>query len=181
MGVCVEHTFFPIHIFQFGDSMGWLFAAMELQWFVKIRNPFGPLLCCFTWVETFGVTFWDGWGAEFHGPGIPGRMLGWLPGIPVASGFKIGCALDKASCLTCFTEYELFLIRFHSLVQGEAFHTFSGSLRTSGGGWDQGRRVPFCGISDGYWMILLYVGYSLIGEMWKEFASLNLMYLDGWI
>jgi len=22
MGVCVEHTFFPIHIFQFGDSMG---------------------------------------------------------------------------------------------------------------------------------------------------------------
>jgi len=116
-----------------------------------------------------GRNFWGyflGWmGCRVPWAGHPRYNVGVTTWDPCSKRFQMGWALDKASCLTCFTEYEswnMFLIRFHSLVQGEAFHTFSGSLRTSGGGWDQGRRVPFCGISGGYWMILVYVDYSLI-------------------
>ena len=159
-----------IHFFQYiSSNLEIRWGDFLPQWNCNDLSRSGIHLVHFcvalTLAETFGVTFGDGWGAEFHAAEHPQYNVGVTTWDPCSKRFQMGWALDKASCLTCFTEYEswnMFLIRFHSLVQGEAFHTFSGSLRTSGGGWDQGRRVPFCGISGGYWMILVYVDYSLI-------------------
>ena len=52
--------------FTCGDSMGWLFHAMELLWFLKIRNSFCLRLCC----VCIGRNFWgDFWG--WMGCGVP--------------------------------------------------------------------------------------------------------------
>ena len=60
-----ENTTFQ-HFFTCGDSMGWLFHAMELLWFLKIRNSFCLRLCC----VYIGRNFWgDFWGSM--GCGVP--------------------------------------------------------------------------------------------------------------
>ena len=60
-----ENTTFQ-HFFTCGDSMGWFFHAMELLWFLKIRNSFCLRLCC----VYIGRNFWgDFWG--WMGCGVP--------------------------------------------------------------------------------------------------------------
>ena len=60
-----ENTTFQ-HFFTCGDSMGWLFHAMELLWSLKIRNSFCLRLCC----VCVGRNFWgDFWG--WMGCGVP--------------------------------------------------------------------------------------------------------------
>ena len=52
--------------FACGDSMGWLFHAMESLWFLKIRNSF----CLRLWCVYIGRNFWgDFWG--WMGCGVP--------------------------------------------------------------------------------------------------------------